>query len=344
MGRLDDNLDAYRMAARILHSLRTIVRAALSEEHGQDWPTSAKPDETMLYLVQRQAREASINWHLADTVDILEFAGFADLHEMISASPSLAKRFAPLAGDPTVLRIRFLELDSILNRLAYMRPIMDTDLSFLASFGDRFQKLVVDRPAVGPVGEPGADTATLVPEPVAAKAQAPKAHTPPPESAKAKGSLPETEEAPPTREPEPHSGTGRKGANAPSAELPSAAPAERAAKPATDLAASIEAGDNRAIVTSLRDEVTPIADGLWNSTVANPHPKVWETVRESNWYRDRFSPLGLRPVSDFYELFDSAKEKIIAGASRTDIQEFLKDRGFAQTLLALRSLFNKVLT
>ncbi|NCO69555.1 MAG: hypothetical protein GW878_03410, partial [Acidobacteria bacterium] len=145
------------MAARILHSLRTIVRAALNEEHGESWPTTAQPDETLRYLVLRQAREASINWHLADTVDILEFAGFADLHEIIAAATPLAQRFSPLAGDPTVLRIRFLELDSILNRLAYMRPIMDTDLSFLASFGERFQKLVVDRPAIASEGPSAAD-------------------------------------------------------------------------------------------------------------------------------------------------------------------------------------------
>ena len=69
--------------------------------------------------------------------------------------------------------------------------------------------------------------------------------------------------------------------------------------------------------------------------------RAWEKVRESTWYREQFAKLGLKPISDFFGLFDSAREKSISGASRTQLQDFLKEHNFVQVLLALKELFRQ---
>jgi hypothetical protein len=95
------------------------------------------------------------------------------------------------------------------------------------------------------------------------------------------------------------------------------------------------------ILTALYQEVTALADGLWNGSVASLQARTWEQVRESQWYHDRFGKLGLKPISDFFGLFDAAKSKTGAGTSRNDLQEFLKDHNFVQVLLALKDLFRQ---
>ena len=67
--------------------------------------------------------------------------------------------------------------------------------------------------------------------------------------------------------------------------------------------------------------------------------RTWERAGESQWYQDRFGKLGLKPISDFFGLFDAAKERMGAGSSRNDLQEFLKDHSFVQVLLGLKDLF-----
>jgi hypothetical protein len=93
-----------------------------------------------------------------------------------------------------------------------------------------------------------------------------------------------------------------------------------------------------AVLLALYGEITAIADGLWNQSTP-PFPVVWEKVRESDWYHKRFAPLGLKSVSDFYGLVDEARIRLSSGASRAELQDLLKERNFAQILLALRELF-----
>ena len=162
MTKLDTNLDACQMSSEILLRLRKIMRESLRAIHGKEWEATGIPDEIREYLTQRQAREASINWNLSDAVDILDFAGFLDLYEVMAANPQLLQRFLPLAPDASVLRIRFLELDTILNRIAYARPISESELGFLVTFEDRLKKTasapvpaVEEAPAAPPPGPGG---------------------------------------------------------------------------------------------------------------------------------------------------------------------------------------------
>ena len=330
MSKLDTNLDACQMSSEILLRLRKIMRESLRAIHGEEWEATGIPEEIREYLTQRQAREASINWNLSDAVDILDFAGFLTLYEIMAATPQLLQRFLPLAPDASVLRIRFLELDTILNRIAYARPISEGELGFLVTFDERLKKTasapapaVEDAPAAAPV-RPGRTAAAPTPPakvaspPLPPPAPAPRGGAPAPQPKAA----PQKPAAPPEPEPVP-------------------APAAAGPIGPQELESAIKRGDNKVILTALYQEVTALADGLWNGSVASLQARTWEQVRESQWYHDRFSKLGLKPISDFFGLFDTATQKMGAGTSRNDLQEFLKDHSFVQVLLALKDLFRQ---
>jgi hypothetical protein len=332
MPKLDTNLDACRLSSEILIRLRKILREALSSIHGKDWEESAIPPEIREFLMQRQAREASINWNLSDTVDVLDFAGFLNLYEIIVANEFVVQRFLPLAPDPSVLRIRFLELDTILNRIAYARPITEGDLGFLVSFDDRLRKTST----AAPTPEEIAAAKARPPKVAAQPAPAVEILTPPPPKLPAPEPRPTTQEgpkrapAPPPPEPEP--------APEPAVEAPPPAPVAPEFGP-KELEAALKRADDKAVLAALYQEVTALADGLWNGSIQSQQAKTWEKVRESQWYHDRFAKLGLKPISDFFGLFETAKEKMLAGTSKNDLQEFLKEHNFVQVLLALKSLF-----
>lgn len=108
--------------------------------------------------------------------------------------------------------------------------------------------------------------------------------------------------------------------------------------PPVNLDDALGARDDVGVLGALYREITAAAEGVWNDGAASDLP-VWEKVRESAWYRDRFSGLGLRVVSNFYDLLQSARQRMSEGGSRTDVQEFLKEHNFAQVLLDLREVF-----
>ncbi len=334
MAKLDTNLDACRLSSEILLRLRKILREALNSLYGKNWEEAGIPVEIRDFLVQRQAREASINWNLSDTIDVLDFAGFLNLYEVIAANEFLVQRFLPLAPDPSVLRIRFLELDTILNRIAYARPISEGDLGFLVSFDERLRKT---------------STAAATPEEVAAaKARPPKAVVAPPLPAEVFTAPPPKPAAP---EPKPAAPEARQAPPPPPPPRPepepAPAPAVEALPPAPgapefgpkELEAALKRANDKTILAALYQEVTALADGLWNGSIQAQQAKTWEKVRESQWYHDRFAKLGLKPISDFFGLFETAKEKMLSGTSKNDLQEFLKEHNFVQVLLALKSLF-----
>ncbi len=337
MAKLDTNLDACQLSSDLLLRLRKIVRDSLRSTHGQNWEVNGIPAELREFLAQRQAREASINWNLSDSVDGLDFAGYVNLYDIICAAPHLLQRFLPLAPDAHMLRIRFLELDTILNRIAYARPISEADLGFLVSFEERLKRATsAPPPAVeaegaarpSPAERSGpakAATGPVQPAPVAAP-RAP-AKTPRPVAA-----APEDEpEAAPAPEPSP--------GVSPAAPTVAPSPAAAPVLGPQEIEAALKRGDSSTVLTAIYQEVTSLADGLWNGSVVAMQSRTWESVRESQWYRNQFVKLGLKPISDFFGLFDAAKEKMQAGTSRNDLQEFLKEHNFVQVLLALKDLF-----
>jgi hypothetical protein len=177
MARLDANLDACRLSNELLTRLRKIVREALRANFGASWEESGIPGDIREFLIQRQAREASINWNLSDSCDALDFAGYLNLSDIIVATPGLFERFQALAPDADVVRMRFLELDTILNRIAYVRPISEADLGLLATFDDRMKKIFAGPPPAAE--EPAAAAGQPAPKPRPAPQQPARAAAPP---------------------------------------------------------------------------------------------------------------------------------------------------------------------
>lgn len=331
MAKIDINLDAYRLAAECLFRIRQLMRETLKAAHGEDWAQEGIPEELYGHLNSRRIREASINWHLSDSADLLDYTGFTNIYDIIAANESLLGLFSSLAPDPNVLRIRFLELDTILNRIAYVRPVADTEVGFLVSFDERIRRLAAVPAAQRPAAaKPAAVKSTqkrdskATPEPVPTEPKSPPVA---PVKEKRADAAPVTEAPPP-----------------PAAEPPAATPGPAPQKPATEvqgdshLDEALMAGRDNVVLAALYREITSLADGLW--TQAAPALAVtWERVRESDWYNDRFAKLGLKSVSDFYGLVEEARERLLGGTSRNELQEFLKERNFAQVLLSLRELF-----
>ncbi len=332
MAKLDTNLDACRLASEILQRLRRVVRESLAALHGKGWEENGIPVEIRDFLMQRQAREASISWNLTDTVDVLDFAGFVNIYEVIAANESLLQRFLPLAPDPTVLRIRFLELDTVLNRIAYARPITESELGFLVSFDERLRKTSTAPPSAEEIAaakaRPAKSAPTTFTRDEALFAPALKASEPRPQAA---ARATEKAAPPPPPPPLPQPAQPEVATVPPPQGLPEFGPKE--------LEAALKRADDKVIFAALYQEVTALADGLWNATVHTQQAKAWEKVRESQWYHDRFAKLGLKPISDFFGLFETAREKMQAGTAKNELQDFLKEHNFVQVLLALKTLF-----
>jgi len=286
--RIDANIEAYRTAAEGLRRLRAFVRDALQRTLGAGWQEEGIPGSVRDHLRQRRERETAVSWHVPEATDPLDYAGFADLLEVVNANRDLLDRFLSFVPDDSMLRTRFLELDVLLARIAYARVISESELEFLVSF---FEKV---RPLLGEF----------------APAQRAAGATP------ASGQL---------------------------AAEPLQAPSRRTVEPPPDLVDALKKGDKAKILTALYHEVTTSAESVWKSGTAT-EPAAWRAVRESVWYQKNFSALGLKALSDFYDLLLRAGERGETEGSSEAVQNYLKESNFAQLLMALRELFRQHLS
>ena len=314
MAKLTTNIETYRVLGETLQHLRGIIRDTLREIFQDQWESRGIPDEIRGNLAKRRARERSIQWHLPDRSDLLEFAGFANLDEIIAANRALGELFSALAPDGVMRHTRFVELDTILNRVSFMRLVTDTELEFAVTFQERIRQVPDDAPRKAAEAFP-------------ASAAAPPG-----------GSSPATDEVPPAIEVEDEIGPEPEELVSPTP--PDGGTPQAPAQVSTDeLILALEEGNDTRVLEAIYHEITTLAESLWTQASAPPS-RVWVTVRESPWYTKRFSPLGLKPISDFYALHDAAREALETGASRTDLQEMLQQRKFGEVVLALRELFH----
>ena len=137
---LEQNIDAYRIVSEILGELRLTVRQRLEQIHGEEWYRKGLPDEVFKRLIAAKEREKSIDWYEGQYQQIMDYAVFADLLEILEHSPEAFSSFTNLAPSTALLNARFLELDVMRAKLGRARPISETELSFLGTFHLRFRK------------------------------------------------------------------------------------------------------------------------------------------------------------------------------------------------------------
>ena len=348
---MEQNLDAYRILAQILGDLRSTVREELEKRHGNEWFRVGLPPGVLDRLIERKEKEKAIDWYESEYQQLIDFATFGDLLEIIEHDGDLVPHLRAVAPSPPLLHARLLELEVMREKLALARAVSESELSFLGTFHLRFQQAllsgaakadVVDLGEVEPSGETPQEQAEPAPE-----------KTPEKTPEKATG----TKEAKDTKEAK---GSGKKRpkpspeVQPPAPEEP--APAEKTAtgevappapEPATDdgsrrhpVEQAMDQGDNVAVLRALYREVTTLAEELWK-TEAPPSPAVWNRVRVHSWYQDNFSDLGLKPLSDFYDIIGRVYQRMENGLAKDELQELLRENNFAKVLLELRDMFKK---
>ncbi|MGD8440297.1 MAG: hypothetical protein PVG53_07160 [Holophagae bacterium] len=368
MDWIEQNLDAYRVIAEILNDLRPLVRERLESQFGREWFRDGIPEEIFDRLIRNKEQEASIDWYENRYQEVISYAVFPDLFEIINANPTLFGPMLKLAPSPSLLSTRFLELEVMRSKIGRAREVSEAEINFLTSFHLRFRRAIQELKGapVEPVGdlsdpaggETPAASETPIDGPSVAKEQKPSADSepdapsvrpasdrparPPPRLASpasadptptdtATGDDADTESA--------HTeGAGAEDAG-PGEEEP-AAPAKESETTSSIVKRAMEKGEHQIVLRELYREVTSIAEVIWTTDQVPANP-VWDRVSTNSWYEANFSTLGLRPLSDFFELISQVRVKLKSGSSKAEIQSFLNDSRFATVLLALRDMFQK---
>jgi hypothetical protein len=362
MDWLDQNLDAYRVIAEILNDLRPLVRERLEGRFGREWFRDGIPEEIFDNLIRNKEQEASIDWYENRYQEVISYAVFGDLYEIINANPDLFGPILKLAPSPSLLNTRFLELEVMRSKIGRAREISEAEINFLTSFHLRFRRAVaelsgepVEPAAAGPVdeapipsGDEGTTDVSVASDDAApggdADAAGAAATRPPQRLASAASAQPEAEdeadspldspdgsEAVETdEEPQPESAAADQEGGAPQKKETTSAILNRA----------MANGDDQTVLRELYREVTGIAEVIWTTDKIPGHP-AWDRVSSNSWYETNFSKLDLRPLSDFYELINQVRSNLQKGYTKAEIQSFLNDSRFATILLALRDMFQK---
>ncbi len=173
MDWLEQNIDAYRIVSEILGQMRRAIREGLEAVYGDTWYRDGLPDEVFQRLVAAKERERSIDWYEGQYQQIMDYAVFGDLIEILEKNAEQFPNLMALAPSSALLQARFLELDVMRAKLARARPISETELSFLGTFHLRFRKAFADAP-------PPAANADSAPQD-----EVPQPDPPPPTSPKA---------------------------------------------------------------------------------------------------------------------------------------------------------------
>jgi len=367
MDWIDQNLDAYRVIAEILTDLRPLVRERIEAKHGKEWFRDGIPENVFERLILNKEQEASIDWYENRYQEVIGYAVFPDLFEIIIANPTLFGPILKLAPSQSLLNTRFLELEVMRSKIGRARQVGETEINFLTSFHLRFRRAVQElranpgegaapyevtapKPESRPVPREAAPatagtstSAARAPEIKVANEQ-PKVADRPSE----KSRPPQRMASPSTKAAETREETEPVEIDVDAGEAPAAedktngegAESKTRETTSTILQRAMKGNDDQTVLRELYREVTGIAEVIW-TTEEIPTTATWDRVSTNPWYEAAFSRLELRPLSDFYDLISQVRAKRKAGLKKAEIQRFLNTSNFATTLLALRDMFQR---
>ena len=360
MDWIEQNLDAYRVIAEILTDLRPLVRERIESKFGKEWFRDGIPEQVFERLIRNKEQEASIDWYENRYQEVIGYAVFPDLFEIIIANPTLFGPILKLTPSRSLLNTRFLELEVMRSKIGRARQVGETEINFLTSFHLRFRRAVQE--LKGDPEETSAPYEVTDPEPEN-EAQPTESTPPTVDETKPPEAAPEIalddEETKVADRPAEKARPPQRlaSASAKATEVrDETEPAEDATKEAeanaedaepkvkeatsTIIQRAMKNNDDPTVLREIYREVTGIAEVIW-TTEEIPTTAAWDRVSANPWYEEAFARLELRPLSDFYALISQVRSKRKSGVQKAEIQRFLNDSNFATTLLALRDMFQK---
>lgn len=96
--------------------------------------------------------------------------------------------------------------------------------------------------------------------------------------------------------------------------------------------------DSATILKALHVEVTEIADGMLRRDPKYGH-LAWEQVGQRGWLEAHKEEFELDPLTGFYELADRFLDAFASGAKSSDLKAILAEASFSKMLLDLREMF-----
>ena len=363
MDWIDQNLDAYRVIAEILTDLRPLVRDRIESEFGKEWFRDGIPEQVFERLIRNKEQEASIDWYENRYQEVIGYAVFPDLFEIIIANPSLFGPILKLAPSQSLLNTRFLELEVMRSKIGRARQVGETEINFLTSFHLRFRRAVqelkgnpaevsppyeVSAPAPESEAEPTESVQTTADESITSdethKIAMDDEETKVPDRPPGKARPPQRLAAPNAKAAEVREETESVEIDIDAAEEPTKDAEDPVPKTrettSTIVQRAMKENDDQTVLREIYREVTGIAEVIW-TTEEIPTSSTWDRVSSNPWYEESFSRLELRPLSDFYALISQVRANRKNGLKKAEILRFLNDSNFATTLLALRDMFQK---
>ena len=361
-------IDAKRILNDLLVNFRRIVHRGLVNYSGELWYREGLPSDVFRRLVVRKENETPLDRFSGDYEELMTYANFRDLADIIVGNDVLKERLTVLEPrDGASLLDRLHELEEMRRAATSSSPISDQDQANLARYFDEFRNAVkrgsrphddpkpsVTRRAPKPPSPPTAEEETL--ESIFGDEEPPADPRPSPRgrlvvkvsSGGLRDGAPATEDQTGRPRPEPP----------PPASVSVADEVGSVETPVTDVSSRPGGGDDggglidelekieralrddddSAVLKALHVEVTEIADGMLRRDPKQGH-LVWQLVGRHGWFERRKEQYGLQPLEDFYRLADDFLEAFSSDAKSSDLKNMLSEAGFSRMLLDMREMF-----
>ena len=335
---------------------------------GELWYREGLPSDVFRRLVVRKENETPLDRFSGDYEELMTYANFRDLADIIVGNDVLKDRLTILEPrDGASLLDRLHELEEMRRSISSSKPANKDDEARLKGYFDEFRSAI--KGAKAPAD--------------ASPQKKSKSSSKPAESKSEEETLDSIfdQDEPPEPAPTPRPGrlvvkvstSGLHKAAENSTSQPKADPPSKPAMnwnsanaeggsietPVTDVSVrpgpgdsapegpveeaerverALRDGDDSAILKALHVEVTEIADGMLRRDPKHGH-LVWEVVGRRGWFEEHREEFQLDPLERFYGLADTFLEAFASGAKSSELKKILADVGFSKKLLELREMF-----
>jgi len=311
--------------AEILVTVRRIVHRGLEKVFGKTWYLDGCPPGLFERLVERKENEIAINRFDDEYQELISFASFDDLAEIIDFSEDVAKLLAAIAPKSTSIADRLRKIEALRLKLAATAPFDDTDIDNLLEYHQDFREALarrikkLDDTAPAHVPAPTVDKpATVDISPGHGVGSQETAV----DELRVEDVAPSLEHTTAVVEVEPPASNGQMD------DSEEVLAAERA----------VVSGDDVEVLRIIHREVMSVAEAVYQRDVDRTHP-VWEMLRTSGWYDLKKAEMALAPLEDFFSAADEAQNRQRSGADLDELKTYLEETEFSKLLLSLREMF-----